>query len=124
MKQFLSAILIVLSGTIATSCNKPVICSEEFRIVAITVDGPALTDYYTIRESTNTVIRHNDKYSSEDHWYPVLTDDYQPNMVKRQEVFRFIGMIGTEKVVEEEFVIKADKCHISRISGREKVSVD
>jgi hypothetical protein len=104
------------------SCTKPIVCTEEFRIVSLTVTGEPLTDYYTIRVSSGDTIRHTGVYQSGDNWYPVLTDDYHPHMQRKKEEYRFTGLRDGAIVVDEIFEISSDKCHIQQISGKSKVT--
>ncbi|MCP4125348.1 MAG: hypothetical protein GY751_26745 [Bacteroidetes bacterium] len=117
---FLLSILCLL---LTTSCNSNrIACTEEFRTVGISVTGDLLTDHFTIREATSDTIRYADNsgFPPEDY-YVVLDDNYQSEIAGSRENFRFIGMIGTMTVVDELFVIKADQCHISYVSGNTEI---
>ena len=129
MKKIKSTILFIalLSVTlliIIPSCSDvEVNCTEEFRTVIITVTGDSLTDHYTFREKTLDTIKIGRDYIFPGYeGYPVLNDTYQPMIQNSRENFRFVGEINDTVVVNEEFVIEADQCHIEKISG--KVQVD
>ena len=99
------------------------VCTEEFRTVAITVSGATLDDFYTIRKSNQETIRYSSDEVIENS-YPVLTDEYQPMLKNKEETFQFIGIIENQTVVDEDFIIKADECHIQYVSGKTEVTID
>ena len=125
MNRFILTVLIVLWG-IFPSCNdkEDVPCTMEFRTIGITVTGDSLTDYYTIRLSTADTLRfiYGNPFI-ENHWYPVLDDNYQSKIANSQENFRFIGKINDTVVVNEAFIIKADACHIDKVSGKIEINL-
>lgn len=105
-----------------------VACTDDFRAVSITLTDAqgtpvTLTDYYTIRESTQENIRDNGA-NTEDGRYNVLTDSYQPSLVNQQDRFTFVGIINGNEVVRETFTISADCCHIDYITGNREVTVN
>lgn len=104
------------------SCKDEVYCTEEFRTISITVNGPALDDFYTLRESTGDtlIINHDSIWGNA---YPVLDDNFQKTLEDKTETFRFHGIINDSIVVNEPFVIKADKCHIIFVSGKQEVNL-
>ena len=117
--------LIFLSG-ILLSCdkNEQVGCTLEFRTIGVTVTGDSLTDFYTLRIPNSDTIRLSAiGFYPYKKWYPVLDDNYQSKIANTQESFRFIGKINDTIVVNETFIIKADACHIEKVSGRSEVGL-
>jgi len=109
----------ILCLLLMISCNSnKIACTEEFRTVGISVTGDNLTDHFTIREATSDTLRYYDNsgFPPEDY-YVVLDDNYQSEIAGSRENFRFVGLIGTMTAVDELFVIEADQCHISYVSG-------
>jgi hypothetical protein len=98
-----------------------VICSEIFASVTIEVKGKVLTDYYTVRTSTEEVVRHEMMFG--DSIYTVLDDNYVNELKNEQDTFVFYGYYRGVLVVEETFVIEADECHVQKISGKESVVI-
>jgi hypothetical protein len=92
-------------------------CTEEFRSSRLHVPGDPLTESYTIRMSTADTIKYNSDLSS--GYYIVLDDHYQPNLENQQDSFLFIGKRGNEEVIREDYVFKADHCHITKVSGKD-----
>lgn len=97
-----------------------VACTMEFRFVTIKVSGEPLTDYYTVRLSTSDTIRTKHPDSTIDKAYVVLSDNYQKKLENREDTFRFIGKRASGDV-QEDFVISADRCHISKVSGKSEI---
>ncbi len=109
---------------VASSCrdnNENIACTMEFRIVIITVNGNPLNEYYTVRESTNDTIRIDRSNVTGNNVYPVLDDSYQNIIEGRTENFIFYGKVNGVITAREPFVIKADKCHIEYVSGRQVI---
>ena len=101
--------------------DDPILCTEEFRTVGLEITGAELDNFFTIRKETNDTL----EIASEPFLsiYPVLDDNFQDELEGKEEEFIFLGFIGEEEVVRESFVIKADKCHIEKVSGPESVSL-
>ena len=119
IKQLLAIIsFFLLPLFIACNEKEEVMCTIEFRTVAITVNGTDLDQYYTIRESTGDTIRIDRGNLPGNKTYPVLDDNFQQTIKNTTENFRFRGFINGTIVVNELFVIKADDCHIEYVSGK------
>jgi len=124
-KYFRASLLLLTAAALFQSCDEnQVICTEEFRTVEIRVIGEELTEHFTIRESTSDTIRHTDNGGFPDiYYYIVLTDSYQSSFAGSRENFRFIGKQGNLIKVNELYVIEADQCHISYVSGTTEVNL-
>ena len=123
-----TAKLVMISGLIVLligSCKntQDIACTEEYRFVTITVNGAQLDNFYTIRISTRDTIRHEQEMGLDSNVYVVLTDSYQKNIQNSVENFVFHGFIGDSLVVNEPFVIKADQCHITYVSGKTEINL-
>jgi len=100
-------------------------CTMEFRAVQIKVVGDELNDAYTIRTGTNDTLRFDHQaVNLEENYYTVLDDSYQVQLQDKTEQFRFIGILNDEVVVNELFIISADKCHVNYISGNLEVEIE
>lgn len=101
------------------SKNEPAVnCTEEFRSVTLLVPGDLLTTAYTVRLSNSDTIRYSQRSGLGGNYYIVLDDSYQPKLKGGVDNFRFIGERAGKVVVKEDYVIKADQCHIQKISGK------
>ncbi|MDQ6476875.1 hypothetical protein [Dyadobacter sp. LHD-138] len=119
----LSLLLTLSLTTLLCSCvdednERGVICTEEFRSALLNVPGDPLTESYSIRLSNADTIRHLANSDLRPGYYLVLDDNYQPKLENQQDTFRFIGKRGSEVVVSEDYIFKADKCHITKVSGK------
>lgn len=133
MNKLLLVLLVIPLA--ANSCNnkknnncREVICTQIFASVNLKVtnkDGePAkLTEHYTVNTKTSDTLTFEQGGWPEGS-YTVVDDNYVSKMYNSTVEFRFIGMQGNVKVVDEPFTISADCCHISKISGKDTVTID
>jgi hypothetical protein len=80
-----------------------------------------LDEAYTINTKTSDTIRHEQNLG--DMGYTVLDDSYQKHLVNTSSTFQFIGIKDGKQVVNAPFVISADCCHISKVSGETEIIV-
>ncbi len=119
--SFVSLFCIVILSTCNDFISRDeVVCTEEFRYITIKVSGEPLTEYYTVRLSDSDTIRPNPADAVFDKIYIVLSDNYQKKLENKKDTFRFIGK-RESGIVRENFVISADHCHISKISGKSEI---
>ena len=125
MKLVSFFILIVVSILIIISCTKDeeVICSMEYRYISIDVKGGILDDFYTIRKYTGDTIRYEKDNIIGNNSYIILSDNYQNKIKNKEEIFIFKGYITDSLVVNEQYVIKADECHINYVSGKKEINL-
>ena len=125
MKLVSFFILIVVSVLILISCTKDeeVICTMEYRYISIDVKGGILDDFYTIRKYTGDTIRYEKDNIIGNNSYIILSDNYQNKIKNKEEIFIFKGYITDSLVVNEQYVIKADECHINYVSGKKEINL-
>ena len=125
MKLVSFFILIVVSVLILISCTKDeeVICTMEYRYILIDVKGGILDDFYTIRKYTGDTIRNEKDNIIGNNSYIILSDNYQNKIKNKEEIFIFKGYITDSLVVNEQYVIKADECHINYVSGKKEINL-
>ena len=125
MKLVSFFILIVVSILILISCTKDeeVICSMEYRYISIDVKGGILDDFYTIRKYTGDTIRYVKDNIIGNNSYIILSDNYQNKIKNKEEIFIFKGYITDSLVVNEQYIIKADECHINYVSGKKEINL-
>lgn len=125
MKLVSFFILIVVSILILISCTKDeeVICTMEYRYISIDVKGGILDDFYTIRKYTGDTIRNEKDNIIGNNSYIILSDNYQNKIKNKEEIFIFKGYITDSLVVNEQFIIKADECHINYVSGKKEINL-
>lgn len=125
MKLVSFFILIVVSILIIISCTKDeeVICTMEYRYISIDVKGGILDDFYTIRKYTGDTIRYEKDNILGNNSYIILSDNYQNKIKNKEEIFIFKGYITDSLVMNEQYVIKADECHIDYVSGKKEINL-
>lgn len=123
MKNLIIFLSPIIFGGLIPSCKQEIMCTQEFRTIGITITGDSLTDFYTIRNSNSDTIRFSTGVDPYSLCYPVLDDSYTSKIANSQESFTFIGEINDTIVVNERYVIKADYCHIDKVSGKSEVSL-
>ena len=125
MKLVSFFILIVVSVLILISCTKDeeVICTMEYRYISIDVKGGILDDFYTIRKYTGDTIRNEKDNIIGNNSYIILSDNYQNKIKNKEEIFIFKGYITDSLVVNEQYIIKADECHIDYVSGKKEINL-
>ncbi|MET7257834.1 hypothetical protein [Dyadobacter fermentans] len=116
--RLISFLAISLCGCNDDQPQRGVNCTEEFRSTTLYVPGASLTESFTIRLSNSDTIRIKGNGDFHQGYYVVLDDNYQPKLENQQDNFRFIGKRGNEVVVKENYVFKADQCHITKVSGK------
>ena len=115
-------LIVIILFLSACDVNKnDVICTEIFAMVTIDVTGGELDEHFTIRTSTNDTIRPYHYYF--DGTFTVLDDNYLSELRNSKDDFVFVGVINNQVVVSEEFVIKADECHVVKVSGVESINL-
>ncbi|MEL6627049.1 MAG: hypothetical protein AAFQ83_22375 [Bacteroidota bacterium] len=117
---FSSLILLFLGG--CGLFDGPTICTLEFVYVSVEVTGDTLDQTYTIQTTTGDTVQQSTEYVF-DQRYLVLDDGYQPEMRNREREFRFVGLKNGDIVIDELYVIKADECHIEKVSGIDTIEL-
>jgi hypothetical protein len=99
-------------------------CSQEFRIISISIkhvsDSSAfiLTTYKVLRVSDDRDITHNNSSIFEDQGYYPVVDDTDRDMLRNSNVeVEFQGYVGDTQVIKRRFIVTADCCHVSLVSG-------
>ena len=125
MKKFSLHIIIFFTILFFISCAKEeeVICTMEWRYISIDVKGGILDDFYTIRKYTGDTIRNEKDNIIGSNSYIILSDNYQNKIKNKEEIFIFKGYITDSLVVNEQYVIKADECHINYVSGKKEINL-
>ncbi len=100
------------------------ICTTEFRTLTITIKNRSdstlyhLTDFNVRRVSDNLDITVNHENPSNYSGYYPVTNDSKINLFKNMFVeIEFTGYAANSIVVQKRFIVTADCCHISLVSG-------
>jgi hypothetical protein len=130
-------ISIIVIGILVCDCDRDsksdcgnTLCTLEFKGIAIlikhTTDSTAvlLTSYKVLRVSDNKDITINHDSTFGKFGYYTLVDDSEKAMLKNINVeIEFQGYIENSLVIKEQFVVTADCCHVSLLSGETEVYI-
>lgn len=116
--------IIFLSNTCRGKSDDDFLCTEEFRVITIQIEGIQPDSFHTVWLSKNRIINNEDfKFGgTDDNIYPVLTDLHQKELENKVDDFAFRAFVGGKLVVNEPFKFSADRCHIFKISGKHLVT--
>lgn len=105
------------------SCEtiNPIACTEEFVSVRVEVSGAELGKTYSFTADKDTL--HQASQPLFENFYTVADDMNQDELEGKEVNVTFHGYIGDSLAVEENYVIGADKCHIFKVSGKEKIEL-
>ncbi len=139
MKHLLSGLALLLSIASCTEKAAPtagvspkadcrnVMCTMEFRTITVQVvdknGAPVRLDsYQTTLANNSTVVGNTGAMApTDDGHYPVISDAFVGGHKNTQTKMIFTGTKDGKTVVSEAYEIGVDCCHVSRISGKEKV---
>lgn len=96
-----------------------VMCTMLFAAVTVQVQdatGQAVRLDSTQTRNTAGMVIHRGTLNASGI-YTVVDDSYQKTLALRTETFTFAGYKGGLKVVEGNFPVSADCCHVSRAGG-------
>jgi len=103
-----------------------VFCTQEFRMIFLEVKNSAgatvlLTSFHTEDMAGNILPADLYEYDSWRDAYMVFNDAWVSGHAGTRKKVRFVGYIGSTKVVDEIYTIATDCCHIDKIAGKDKV---
>lgn len=111
----------------ANDCSN-VFCTAIFASISVDVEDKngspvELYNYYTINRSNNDTLR-----PLQSSWgkgtYTVVDDSYTSKMYNKTYEFSFVGIVNNQVIINEPFTISADCCHVSKVSGKESVTIN
>ena len=120
MRPLLYSLLSIVVGACQPNIK---VCTTEFESVGVQVLGDSLTSFYTIRLTNSDTIRLSTGIEAQTHWYLILDDSYRQRLANSQESFRFVGKRGQRIIIQEDYVIAADECHIKKVSGKSEIQL-
>jgi hypothetical protein len=101
-----------------------VFCTDEFKTIGVSIkhvsDSSAviLTTYKVIRVSDKKDISPGNSIVPVNYGYYLLVDDTDVGMLRNSDVeIEFQGYINNILLIIKRFVVTADCCHISLVSG-------
>lgn len=126
---FLAALILDCDREKKSDCAN-VACTQEFRSLTVLIkhisDSSAfiLTTYKVLQVSDNKDITHSNSGIFENLGYYPLVDDTDRDMLRNSDVeIEFKGYMGDTLVIKKPFVVTADCCHVSLVSGESAFSI-
>ena len=120
---FLSVLVLKCDSDNETDCGTS-LCTMEFRYITILVkhsidNSPVLlTDFKVYRISDNKDITINDNNLNDNSGYYPLVNDTGIDMLRHKNVeIEFQGYVDDALIINKRFVVTADCCHVSLVSG-------
>ncbi|WP_339625839.1 hypothetical protein [uncultured Maribacter sp.] len=111
-----------------------VACTQNFVTLTVSVkdaSGAAIVlDSYEVinvdsgKNLTDDFNDEENQYFKEQGLYPILSDAHRVEYQNSTATLTFKGYISNEEVINEEFVVGADCCHVSLISGNTEIILD
>ena len=138
--KYLFGLLIVL---LVSNCNESevedqpdctnIICTEEYRTITVNVrgkDGNAVAlDRFTVMVLPNETDITPDwsdneiDLMSKNGIYPLFSDKYSNTYRNKQIEINFKGYIGDKQVLDADYTVGADYCHVFLVDGETNLIV-
>ena len=126
MKNIALIFSILLLGFI--SCDRQKVCTADFAYITVIIKdnaakGVVLDSFYTKIVSTNKIVRPSAVNLGIMPGTYAIFSDSEMNFINEAEnsTVTFFGFIGADKVVEENYVLTQDGCHVKYISGKSNI---
>lgn len=136
MKKFFTYIFLLL----LLGCNgdksdcADTFCTENFVTITVfindTSDNPVALDRFEVLiiesgiDITRIVNESEFEIMKQYGTYPLFGDEYQQSYVNTEVQVNFKGIINNQVIVNENFTVGADCCHVNLISGNTNIIVD
>ncbi|MEP2056817.1 MAG: hypothetical protein ABJJ05_03370 [Maribacter litoralis] len=135
-------IIVVFLSLFLVACNdnddaeqqdcSEAICTHNFVTITVSVkdeagDAVSLDNFEVIDTATGENLAESttaEEYHNDQGIYPIISDAYRTKYQNNTATLLFKGFIGDEQVVNEEFEIGADCCHVSLIAGNRTIVLD
>jgi hypothetical protein len=114
-------------------CND-VFCTQDFRTIVVSIqdsdsDPIALDSFEVVIIGTGIDITRNVNESEfeimkQHGTYPLFGDEYQQSYANREVELNFKGIINNQIIVNKDFTVGANCCHINLVSGNTSIIID
>jgi hypothetical protein len=115
-------------------CDENTFCTENYVTIGITIKDNSgvkivLDSYKVIDMATKedlTLPYSNEEFENYRNtgYYPIFSDAYRVQYQNSKATISFIGYISENEVITDEFIVGADCCHVSLISGNTEIVLD
>ncbi len=105
------------------------ICTEEFRIITVSItdaeNNPVLLDSLSITDlSNNRNLDLSENNFLDDGIYAIFDDTFSQDYRNEEIELLFQGFQEEDLIVEENYKVGADCCHVYHISGDLEIELD
>lgn len=110
----------------AKDCSEA-ICTDVYVSIPVTVlyeDGsPVILDSYEVRELETGRVRNVPNWGTDSHTYTIATDGDREDFYNKKVKLQLIGKIAGKIILQENYTVTADCCHISLLEGNKEVVI-
>ena len=111
-----------------TACDDDeIICTMDFRMITVDVldeneEQVELDAFYITKTNTgDTVLRYTDEHIEHFGGTVIFTDSEMNHTDTKGKTFTFTAYLDSAQVINENYVIRHDQCHIELVSGKTKI---
>ncbi len=133
MKKVIVLCLCILA---LTQCEKGFVlnCTDDLRIISVEIADEAgqaasVEAYYVVRSNTNdTILTHASQTYMDFGFLPtgeivIFSDIEKEHTTLNGVKFRLTAYFEGIKVIDEDYVIRHDRCHVELVSGKTKIVI-
>lgn len=113
-----------------TDCNG-IACTNEFRTLFVSIrdenGAVVLLDSFEVLDketSKDITLEINDTRSGQNNQYPLYSDLFVSGNENTTRTLVFNGFINDELLVEAEFIVDTDCCHVSLTRGNTEITIN
>ncbi|KYG74077.1 hypothetical protein [Roseivirga spongicola] len=131
MKRYILFLLTLLAfsscgedeiSMLSAPCNQDLVCTEELRYLSYKamLDGkPVVLDNYYVKNLDNGNLYQESSLNDhlDEGQYVVVSDVRLSEIKKTGTILRFFGIKNNEIVLQQDFTVGHDCCHIIPLSG-------
>ncbi len=96
--------------------DDPRICTEEFRIIPVTIVGDSLDAAITVRMATGDTLNYVE-WNVAPFNFVIADDNLTRPLEGKTERFLFVGYRGSAVRITQVYELTSDGCHIQKVSG-------
>lgn len=122
------------NGTKEQDCSEPIACTQNFVIIGVSVKDASgvnipLDSFKVVDITTGkniTLVSNEEDFEGYkmDSFYPIFNDTYRIDYQNKISTIAFTGYSSDKVVVNEEFEVGADCCHVRLISGNTAIVIE
>jgi hypothetical protein len=123
------ALLLTTLFAFAACDDDEIMCTMDFRMITIDVvdendEQTELDEYYvTLSNTGDTVLRYTDEHLEYLGGVIIFTDNEMKHTDTKGKIFTFTAYLDSAQVINEDYLIRHDKCHIELVSGKTKITL-